>query len=89
MATTSMQVDSETRDQLAAIAERDFEGASLGDALRRLVREHQINRIVRRYEDLRADADEWASYRDEARLTDNVAGDALPAAGDEYPEYNS
>jgi hypothetical protein len=31
---------------------------------------------------------EWASYTAEARLTDNVAGEALPGARDEYPEYD-
>ncbi len=85
---TSMQLDSETRNQLAAIAERDFHGVSLGEALKRLVREYKINQIMRRYEQLRADPDEWASYQSEAKLTDNVAGDGLPSADDEYPEYN-
>lgn len=84
-----MQVDSETRDQLAVIAEQDFAGVSLGEALRRLVKEHQINRIVKRYETLRSDPDEWASYQGEARLTDNAVGDGLSAASGEYPEYNS
>ncbi|MDQ2707533.1 MAG: hypothetical protein M3Z25_07795 [Actinomycetota bacterium] len=88
MVNTSMQLDSETRDQLAEVAERDFDGASLGEALKRLLKEHKINRIVRRYEQLRADPDEWASYQKEAQLTDNTAGDGLPEAGCEYPtEY--
>jgi hypothetical protein len=30
------------------------------------------------YDRLRADEGEWTSYGDEARLTDNVAGDCLP-----------
>jgi hypothetical protein len=87
MATTSMQLDSELRDELATIAERDFQGVPLGEAVRRLVKEHQINRIMRRYEELRADPEEWASYQAEARLTDQAAGDGLPDAGEEYPEY--
>ena len=41
---------------------------------------------TRRYEELRADPDKWASYQAEARLTDNVAGDGLLAACAEYPE---
>ena len=41
-----------------------------------------------RYEELRADPAEWASYRAEARLTDNAAGDGLPSAREEYPEHN-
>ncbi|WP_176215708.1 hypothetical protein [Mycobacterium avium] len=52
------------------------------------MREHQINRIMRRYEELRADPEEWANYRTEARLTDNAAGDGLPDTRDEYPEFN-
>ena len=87
--TTSMQLDSATRDQLARIAEHDFAGASLGEALKRLVKEHQINRIVQRYEQLRADPAEWESYQREARLTDNAVGDGLPTAPDEYPEHNA
>jgi hypothetical protein len=88
MGMTTMQIDSKVRDDLAAIAEADFDGASLGEAVRRLVKEHQFNQINRRYEELRADPVEWASYQAEARLTDNVAGDGLPDAREEYPEYN-
>lgn len=82
-----MQLDSELRDELAKIAERDFHGVPLGEAVKRLVKEHKINRIMQRYEELRADPEEWASYQAEARLTDNTAGDGLPDAREEYPEY--
>ncbi|WP_322752471.1 hypothetical protein [Frankia sp. Cas3] len=88
MATTSMQLDSGLRDELAEIAERDFHGVPLGEAVRRLVKEYKINRIIRRYEELRADAEERASYQAEARLTDDAAGDGLPDTREEYPEYN-
>ncbi|MFC0862248.1 hypothetical protein ACFHYQ_08065 [Sphaerimonospora cavernae] len=67
---------------------RDFHGVTLGEAVKRLVKEHKINRIMRRYEELRADPEESAGYRAEARLTDNAAGDGLPDAGEEYPEYS-
>lgn len=83
-----MQLDSELRDDLATIAERDFHGVPLGEAVRRLVKEHQLHRIMQRYEELRADPEEWASYQTEARLTDQAAGDRLPAADEEYPEYS-
>ncbi len=83
-----MQLDSDLRDELAEIAERDFHGVPLGEAVRRLVKEHKVNRILRRYEELRADPAEWASYQAEARLTDNAAGDSLPDARAEYPEYD-
>lgn len=87
MAAISMRIDSTLRDELMEIAERDFQGAPLGEAVRRLIREHKINRIVQRYEELRADPEEWANYQAEAQLTDNAAGDGLPDARDEYPEY--
>lgn len=87
MATTSMQLDSGLRDELAEIAERDFHGVPLGEALRRLVKEHKINRIVQRYDELRADPDEWASYQAELAEWDATAGDGLPDASEEYPEH--
>ena len=83
-----MQPDSEVLDQLVRIAERDFHGVPLGEAVRRLVREHEVNQIMQRYEELRADSAEWADYRAETRLTDNAAGDGLPGARAEYPEFN-
>lgn len=88
MGMTSMQIDSKVRDDLAQIAEEDFEGVPLGEAVRRLIMEHQMSRIAQQYEELRADPAEWASYQAEQRLTDNVAGDGLDDARDEYPEYN-
>ena len=89
MANTTMQLDRELRDELAAIAARDYDGVSLAEALRRLVMEHRFAQIMTRYEQLRADPDEWASYQAELRLTDNVAGEGLSNARDEYPEYNT
>lgn len=83
-----MQLDSGLRDELAEIAEQDFSGAPLGEAVKRLVKEHKINRIMRRYEELRADPDEWASYQAELAEWDSTSGDGLPDAREEYPEYN-
>ena len=88
MAPTTMQLDSELRDDLADVARTDYHGVPLAEALRRLLREHRINRIMAVYEQMRADPEEWASYAAEARLTDNAAGDGLPPARDEYPEHN-
>ena len=70
------------------MAGEDLGGVSLGEAVRQLVMEHHVAHINRRYEELRADPDEWASYAAEARLTENVAGEMLPGARDEYPEYD-
>jgi formate-dependent phosphoribosylglycinamide formyltransferase (GAR transformylase) len=83
-----MQLDTNLRDELAEIAKHDFAGVPLAEALRRLVNEHRINRIMARYAALQSDPQEWASYRAEARLTDNAAGDGLPPGRDEYPEYS-
>lgn len=88
MAITTMQLDAGLRDELAAVAKTDFAGVPLAEALRRLLREHKISRIMARYEELRADPAEWESYQAETRLTDNAAGEALPDARDEYPEHN-
>jgi hypothetical protein len=88
MTTTTMQLDAGLRDELAEIARRDFAGVPLAEALRRLIREHRVNRIMARYQELQADPEEWASYRAEAKLTDNAAGDGLPPGRDEYREYN-
>lgn len=87
--TTTMQLDSSLRDELAEIAKHDFAGVPLAEALRRLVREHRVNRIMARYAELQSDPQEWAGYRGESRLTDNAAADGLPRGRDEYPEYNS
>lgn len=84
-----MQLDTALRDDLAEIARHDFAGVPLAEALRRLIREHRVNRIMARYAELRADPQEWASYRAEARLTDNAAGDGMPPGEAEYPEYNA
>jgi hypothetical protein len=88
MSTTTMQLDTGLRDELAEIARRDFSGVPLAEALRRLIREHRVNGIMARYRQLQADPEAWASYRAEAKLTDNAASDGLPPGADEYPEYN-
>lgn len=83
-----MQLEASLRDELAEIAKTDFAGVPLAEALRRLIREHRINKIMTRYAELRSDPQEWAGYRAEASLTDAAAGDGLPAGSEEYPEYN-
>jgi hypothetical protein len=88
MVMTSMQLDSGLRDRLAEIAEHDFEGVTLGEAVRRLVREHEIKLIMAQYEKLRANPEEWASYQAELDEWDSTASDGIPDARDEYPEHN-
>ncbi len=84
-----MQLDSGLRDEIAAIAEHDFNGVPLGEAVRRLVREHKISRIIQRYEELRADPEEWASYQGELAEWDATVDDGLPDARDEYSGHDT
>ncbi|MBO0867601.1 MAG: hypothetical protein J2P15_03465 [Micromonosporaceae bacterium] len=83
MSVTTIKIDSGLRDRLARVASTDYDGATLGEALQRLIAEHEERMVLLAYERLRADEQEWASYRNESRLTDNAAGDWLrqdPAA---------
>ncbi len=82
-----MQLDSDLRDELAKLAAQDFQGVSLGEAVNRLIKEHKINRVMRRYEELRSDAEEWANYQADGVAWDATAGDDLPDSGEEYPEH--
>lgn len=73
---TTVKISTELRDALARVA-RDYGRVSLPETLRRLIDEHEEREVLAAYERLRTDVDEWASYRDESRLTDNVAEDGL------------
>ncbi len=81
-----MQLDSALRDELAKLAAQDFHGVPLGEAVNRLIKEHKINRVMRRYEELSTDAEEWANYQADVAAWDATTGDGLPDAGEEYPE---
>ena len=76
MAATTIKITTELRDRLTGVA-RDYGGATIADTLARLVDEHEERGALAAYDRLRADEQEWASYRAEARLTDNAAGDWL------------
>src|SRR5258708_12849023 len=78
MATTTMQLDTELRDDLAEVARTDYQGVPLAEAVRRLLREHRINRIMARYEDLRADPAAPARHPSDAPPTANPPPPALP-----------
>jgi hypothetical protein len=75
MSATTIKISTELRDRLVALAASEFGGTTLSDALRRLIEEHEERAALAAYDRLRRDADEWASYRDESRLTDNAVGD--------------
>lgn len=56
-------------------------------ARQQLSREYKINRVMEQYQQLRANPEEWASYQLELAQSDNTAGDGLPSAFEEYPEF--
>lgn len=88
MGTTSVRVDSRTRDRIAAVAREDFGGISQEAALNRLLDEHEMSQVHAAYARLRDDPDRWAEYRNELGLADGTSVDGLGPATDEYPEYN-
>lgn len=73
------------RDELAALARHEFGGVSLGEVVNHLLREHKVRRIMERYEQMRADPDEWADYRAELDEWDATVGDGLLDAENERP----
>ena len=77
MSMTTIKISAALRDRLAHIAADDFDRSTLAAAVERLVNEHEDRAALDAYDRLRADEQEWASYRDESSLTDNVAGDWL------------
>jgi hypothetical protein len=88
MKATTIRVDISTRDRLAHIADDEFHGASLGEAVQRLIDEHEMQAAHAAYAQLRNDPAAWDEYRGELADWDVVAGDGLGSVGDEYPEYN-
>jgi hypothetical protein len=74
--------------ELSELADREFQGVPLGEVVGRLVREHKINKVVCRYEELRADPDEWASYQAELSEADGTVSDGLLDGRDEHPDYD-
>ena len=87
MATTTVRLDSRTRDRLAAVAREHFGGVSQEAALNRLIDEHEMRQVHAAYARLRNDPEQWADYQQELRLAEGSAADGLGNAADEYPEY--
>jgi len=88
MATTTVRLDSRTRDRLATVARDHFGGVSQEAALNRLIDEYEMRQVHAAYARLRDDPEAWADYEQELRLADSTAADGLGSARDEYPEYN-
>ena len=88
MAMTTIRVEAEVRDRLAALAAAH--GRSLGAELRAMLDELMWQGIEAGYRRLAADREEMAAYRAEiAEWTSAGIGDLAATAAGEYPEYNS
>jgi hypothetical protein len=88
VATTTVRLDSRTRDRLASVAREHFGGVSQEAALNRLIDEHEMRQVHLAYARLRNDPEQWADYQQELRLVETTAADGLGSARNEYPEYN-
>lgn len=88
MATTTVRLDSRTRDRLATVAREHFGGVSQEAALNRLIDEHEMRQVHAAYARLRNDPEQWADYQQELRFAEGTTADGLGNARDEYPEYN-
>lgn len=86
MATTTIRMDTSTRDRLSAVA-RTY-GVSQENALNRLIDEHEMGQVHAAYARLQDDPEAWADYQAELAEWDTTTGDGLPDAAEEYPEYN-
>jgi plasmid stability protein len=88
MAMTTIRVEAEVRDRLAALAATH--GRSLGAELRAMLDEMMWQGIEAGYRRLAADPQEMAAYRAEiAEWASAGLGDLAATAAEEYPEYNS
>ena len=88
MAMTTIRVDAEVRDRLAARAQAH--GRSLGGELSAMLDELMWQGIKDGYRRLAADEAEFASYRSEtAEWIGADLGGLASTAAEEYPEYNS
>jgi hypothetical protein len=88
MATTTVRLDSRTRDRLAWVAREHFGGVSQEAALNHLIDEHEMRQVHSAYARLRDDPEQWADYQQELRLAESTVPEGLGNARDEYPEYN-
>jgi plasmid stability protein len=88
MTMTTIRVEAEVRDRLAARAAAH--GRSLAAELRAMLDEMMWQGIEAGYRRLAASREEMAAYQAEAaKWTSADLGDLAATAADEYPEYNS
>ena len=88
MAMTTIRVEADIRDRLAAQAAAH--GRSLGAELRAMLDEMMWQDIEAGYRRLAAQQEGMAAYQAEAaEWTSAGLGDLAATAAEEYPEYNS
>jgi plasmid stability protein len=88
MAMTTIRVEAEVRDRLAARA--TTHGRSLGAELQAMLDEMMWQGIEAGYRRLATHWEEMAAYQAEAvEWTSAGMGELAATAADEYPEYNS
>lgn len=88
VAMTTIRVEAEVRDRLAARAAAH--GRSLGAELQAMLDEMLWQGVEAGYRKLAADREEMTAYRAEAAEWISAdTGDLAATAADEYPEYNS
>lgn len=88
VAMTTIRVETEVRDRLAALAAAH--GRSLGAELQAMLDEVMWQGIEAGYRKLAADREEMAAHQAEiAEWTSADIGDLAATAAEEYPEYNS
>jgi plasmid stability protein len=88
MAMTTIRVETEVRDRLAARA--STHGRSLGAELEAMLDEMMWQGIEAGYRRLATHREEMAAYQAEAAEWISAdMGDLAATAADEYPEYNS
>ena len=88
MSTTTIRVEAEVRDRLAARAAAS--GRSLGSELSAMLDEMMWQGVEAGYRNLATRTEEMAAYRAEAlEWTSAGLGELASTAAEEYPEYNS
>jgi hypothetical protein len=84
MSITTVKMPTAVRDKLAQVARADYGGAPLGEAVERLLAEHEEAQLRREvaagYARLQEDPGEWAAYLAELDEWDAVTADGTEPA---------
>lgn len=95
MSATTIKVDTDTRDRLAALAKRRGEtlGSFLTELVKKAEKEARWVEVRIAYERLQAEPEEWADYLAELHSWTEGSDGGIwadhKAAREEWPEYNA